>query len=815
MNKRTMLVLSTTMMSIATAACAFCMAQTANAAEASTPAISGVSTAKVTTPPPVVNSDSQETDASGKNAIKSSDFSDSSDKDNVKPEENVKPDSGTNSDTTAESNIDLKSEGNEDSVSPTIFNQALFTSSKPAPKQNPAAQTTELKVSLCWETMNSDNNKAFIKSDSDFGQLNFGSWDFGSTLDSSRQDVKDAFKKIQFQIKDITDNKVVATTIGTYNPDTATSATKSLGSYDSSHTYEVSVVNSTVPSPYYVTYNNVSTNEGEAFDPDATYFTWTPSKGSDKKSQNKYFRLNVLEIVYAKDESVADKCFSYEQAKNADGSYRSDGNWNFKYNDDNIFERIRVKDNAIQFPTDENDKPKVPTKAGCEFAGWWFYVARKTNGRPYTSYDRMGDDDGNILKSTTVTPVPFNDQTTTYPYLFAVLRDNKGVNTFGSKLGTQYCTTNHTFVVFPMWVSTVTFINEDKEYAKVKVQEGKSIDSDDLIDQSMPVDPVKDGYKFAGWYTQKDGKGDEFTADTVVNADTTVYASYASNAPKPPTPAANTMPTLIVQDKTITEGDPLDLNSLIVSATDSEDGDLTSKVKLTNNGGFDNTKVGSYKITFSVTDNGGASATASATVTVAKKPVPLTKLNIAPTLTLQDKTITEGDSLDLKTLVVSATDPEDGDLTSKVKLTDNGGFDNTKVGSYKVTFSVTDSGKASVVKSATVTVAKKPVQPTPEEPIPDIDWDDIPTPDTTPDTEPAPTPIPTPVPVPQLTPAPATPTPEQPEQPEQPVSHTPAHAAKHLPQTGASTASIMAAAIASLFAGLTALSSTTKRKRRN
>ena len=33
MNKRTVLVLSTTMMSIATAACAFCVAQTANAAE--------------------------------------------------------------------------------------------------------------------------------------------------------------------------------------------------------------------------------------------------------------------------------------------------------------------------------------------------------------------------------------------------------------------------------------------------------------------------------------------------------------------------------------------------------------------------------------------------------------------------------------------------------------------------------------------------------------------------------------------------------------------------------------------------------------
>ena len=809
MNKRTMLVLSTTMMSIATAACAFCVAQSANAAEASTPTISGVSTAKVTTPPPVVNSDSQETDASGKNAIKSSDSSDSSDKDNVKPETNSK----SNSDTKAESNIDSKYKVDEDSVSPTIFNQALFASSKPEPnKPNPQTETTELKVSLCWETMNSDNNKAFIKSDSDFGQLNFVSWDFGSTLDSSRQDVKDAFKKIQFQIKDLSTNKVITTT-GTYDPDTATSATKSLGSYDSSHTYKVSVVNSTIPSPYYVTYNNVSTNEDGIFDSDATYFTWTPSNGSDKKSQNKYFRLNVLEIVYAKDEDVAAKCFSYEQPKKDNGDYRSDGNWKFTYNSDNIFDRIRVKNNAIQFPTDENGKPKVPTKAGFKFAGWQFYVARKKNGRPYTSYDRMDDDDGSILKNNTnVTPVPFNDQTTTYPYLFAVIRDNKGVNTFGSKLGTQYCSTNHTFVVFPKWIKeagyTVTFMNEGTQYAHVKVQEGKSIDSDDLTDQSMPANPSKYGHSFMGWNTKADGLGSAFLASTPVKNDMTVYAIYT-----------NYPPTLTLQNKTITEGDSLDLNSLIVSATDSEDGDLTSKVKLTDNGGFNNTKVGSYKITFSVTDNGGASATASATVTIAKKPVPLTKLNIAPTLTLQDKTITEGDSLDLNSLIVSATDPEDGDLTSKVKLTDNGGFDNTKVGSYKVTFSVTDSGKASVVKSATVTVAKKPVQPTPEEPIPDIDWDDIPTPDTTPDTEPIPTltpiPTPTPVPVPQLTPAPATPTPEQPEQPTQPFSHTPAHAAKHLPQTGASTASILAAAIASLFAGVTALSATTKRKRRN
>ena len=583
MNKKTVILLSTTMMSIATAACAFCVAQTANAAD--TYVDSGTSTAKVTTPPPIENSSSQKTGTFDKSVIKSSD---SSDKDNIKPETNSKPNSNTkteskleaksdvksdakldtktnvntgvkttaksnadsvvNTDTKTESNIDSKSKGEEAPVSPTIFNQALFASGKPGPNQTPKpqTQTTELRVSLCWETMNKDNKNAFIKGDSDFGQLNFESWDFGSTLDSSRKDVKDAFKNIQFQIKDTTDNKVVATTTGTYDPDTATSATKSLGSYDSNHTYEVSVVNSTVPSPYYVTYNNVSVDEGDEFTPSVSHFTWTPASGSNK-TQNKYFRLNALEIVYAKDEDVASKCFSYAQPQNSNKEYQSDGNWKFTYNKDNIFERLRVKDNAIQFPMDENGKPKVPVKAGYKFVGWQFYVAKKTNGQPYTSYDRMGDDNKTIINSTTVAYVPFNDQTTAYPYLFAVLRDNKGVNTFGSMLGTQYCSTNHTFVVFPKWeVSghTVTFMNGDTQYAQVKVQEGKSINSDGWTDQSMPANPTKDGFTFNGWYQGKNGTGDAFTASTIVSEDTTVYAIYKQMTPAPtPSPAPEPTPS--------------------------------------------------------------------------------------------------------------------------------------------------------------------------------------------------------------------------------------------------------------------------------
>lgn len=57
MNKRTSILLSTTMASIATAACAFCMAQSANAVETST--VSGVNTP--------VNSSANNSSATGSN----------------------------------------------------------------------------------------------------------------------------------------------------------------------------------------------------------------------------------------------------------------------------------------------------------------------------------------------------------------------------------------------------------------------------------------------------------------------------------------------------------------------------------------------------------------------------------------------------------------------------------------------------------------------------------------------------------------------------------------------------------------------------
>lgn len=172
----------------------------------------------------------------------------------------------------------------------------------------------------------------------------------------------------------------------------------------------------------------------------------------------------------------------------------------------------------------------------------------------------------------------------------------------------------------------------------------------------------------------------------------------------------NGAPELELKDASIKEGEDLDLKSLVVSATDKEDGDLTDKLEISDNGGFDNTKEGTYTITFKVADSKGITTTKTATVTVRKE---WTAVNAAPSLTVKDATIKEGEDLDLKTLIMSATDAEDGDLTNKVEITDNGGFDNTKDGKYTVTYKVTDSQGASTTKTATVTVLapEKPAQP--------------------------------------------------------------------------------------------------------
>ena len=157
----------------------------------------------------------------------------------------------------------------------------------------------------------------------------------------------------------------------------------------------------------------------------------------------------------------------------------------------------------------------------------------------------------------------------------------------------------------------VTFMNDSTTHAVVNVEPGKSIDADVLTNQSMPLDPSRTGFfVFKEWNTAADGTGTVFTGSTTVNNDMTVYAIYT---------VVNQAPVLEVKNTTIYQGDNLDLMTLAVSADDYEDGNILNRVQIINDGGFNKDVLGTYSVTYKVTDNDGLSATQVATVTVIAK----------------------------------------------------------------------------------------------------------------------------------------------------------------------------------------------------
>lgn len=88
------------------------------------------------------------------------------------------------------------------------------------------------------------------------------------------------------------------------------------------------------------------------------------------------------------------------------------------------------------------------------------------------------------------------------------------------------------------------------------------------------------------------------------------------------------------------------------------------------------------------------------------------KPNEVPVIHAKDIELTVDDTFDVMAGVI-ASDPEDGDLTEKIVVTENT-VDTSRAGVYKVTYSVTDSNGVTVTKTIMVTVKEKKV---PTEPV--------------------------------------------------------------------------------------------------
>ena len=171
----------------------------------------------------------------------------------------------------------------------------------------------------------------------------------------------------------------------------------------------------------------------------------------------------------------------------------------------------------------------------------------------------------------------------------------------------------------------------------------------------------------------------------------------------------NHIPTINASDKTITVGD--EFNPLKdVTATDKEDGDIALTIENVIENGVDTSKVGVYEVIYKVTDSQGASSIKTIYVTVNPK---MEVLNHIPTINANDKTLTAGDEFD-PFQDVTAMDEEDGNLTSNIEILNNT-VDTSKVGTYEVTYKVTDSKGASTIKTIKVNVIEKGIMVDPDQ----------------------------------------------------------------------------------------------------
>lgn len=645
MSKRTNVILTSTMMGIATAACAFCMAQSANAAEAST--ASGVTTT-INSFTTVSNAETSSTE--GSSSVTSSNAASNTpnegsalDSTSAKPSGNTVPSKSSETAKTAETKKSTKSAKASESVTDA--------------ENSENARLTQTLIDVSNTNLQTNNRED--RSVHASAESRSASTDSGTTDDASLTWTKDDFNISA-------DGKMIGGRKDVYYPETGQTVNEYVDGLSAKGKEKLKKNHHIViPEGIEVIHECAFTGhakqvgnkqhehvEGETYIEGVTLpqslkiieygaFGWNKIKGTVTIPKN-VISIHSAAFVANEIEKVVFEGVIDGKGKEHDTDakpYYLAGVGEKAFQGNKISE-IVVKDNLGQYKLHPSSDPsKSDSVFDNQNPGTFTIEVGEEYKRPITITQENGNYSIGVVEGFKENGNPVQIENSSY---FKKNNDGKYVAVKTGKLEGQclfYDMLNNNFRVLGVShftyniipkakIYTVTFVNgTDQNYAKVQVKENKSIKDKSVAGQVMPHNPSEAGYTFRGWSTDKTGidKTKEFSASTPVTGDITVYAIYT------PTPAVlNAVPSLIVKDKTITEGDPLDPRSLIVSATDKEDGDLKDKVQITNNGGFDNTKVGSYKITFSVTDNGGATATAAATVTVTKKPTPPTPPAPAP-----------------------------------------------------------------------------------------------------------------------------------------------------------------------------------------
>ncbi len=160
----------------------------------------------------------------------------------------------------------------------------------------------------------------------------------------------------------------------------------------------------------------------------------------------------------------------------------------------------------------------------------------------------------------------------------------------------------------------------------------------------------------------------------------------------------------------VTKGDELDLSKYI-SAVDYLGGTINPEII----GSYDVNKAGTYELIVRATDRFNNVSEKSLTLVVEKKVINAPSMNAAPVIIANDVELVVGDKFN-ELDNVKVIDEEDGEIPVD-KVVVESDVDTTKVGNYKVIYSVTDSNGATTTKTINVKVSMKMVELEPSNPI--------------------------------------------------------------------------------------------------
>ena len=208
---------------------------------------------------------------------------------------------------------------------------------------------------------------------------------------------------------------------------------------------------------------------------------------------------------------------------------------------------------SITLPTVTLEQlPTPPVKTGYLFGGWYtrpngageeftdstevtqdITVYAKWNTYEYTvTFDGQGADSNPNPASTTVrsphtTVSSMPSQIKKAGFYFGGW--NTKVDGTGSAFTASTPVTSD-ITVYAVWMNNPTFIvTFDGQDATTNANpSSKPVISPAVTVGSLPAPPTKTGYSFGGWYTQPNGKGTAFLANTVVNSNQTVYAKWTA-----------------------------------------------------------------------------------------------------------------------------------------------------------------------------------------------------------------------------------------------------------------------------------------------